>query len=345
MKKRIWALALAFVLVASQFAFASSVVTKEYQFQTTNPDYSKYTVDNIGTGDMKDIPVTIKNGFFTVKRVTDIKISLLSEEKPKKKVYSDLTEKKVPKNAEEVTIDGKKLKLVDVEWEEYSRTPATGSITKYGYENQPSFPKTKDLTYTLDSGKVIKTVGYLKSVSSSGKSYTKDFTVKGKFVGDPDVDYYNLDGTQIENNPDTPAFVGYENTILNHFGLNPKSHKITGAKWTSDYKEVNGQTVRYAEFYGKKLSNNWTAYYEEDFSRQTSGSLQKSLYEATCYYGTQKESIYNVNVVVEYGKTEIIIGRVVAVSAGVLVLSALAAFFLLTLAKKKKKDSESEADA
>ena len=344
MKKKIWALALTFVLAASQFAFAASVITKDYEFTTTNPDYTKYTVDNIGKGELKDIPTTVKNGFFTVKRVTDIEISLLSEERPEVKTYTNLTEKEVPSDKKEITVGGKTLKLLKTEWDEETtdRTAATGSITKYGYNKQPSFPDTKTLSYTAN-GKVYTTTGYLTSVKQTGQSYSEDFSVTGKFVGDEDVEYYDLDGARIENNPSSPAFAGYESTILKYFGLDASTYKLTGAKWTSDYKTEDGETVRYAKFYGKKLSNNWTAYYQEDFTKNSPDVITSStVYEATCYYGEQEDSIYNVKVTVEYGKTEIIVGRVVAVSAGVLVLAGLLTFFLMALAKKKKKENDTE---
>lgn len=338
MKKRILATAMILLFLATQFASAASVIVRHYEFQTSNPDYKNYTAENIGKGDMKDIPVTVKNGFFTVKRVTDIKISLLSEESPEEETYTGLQYKELPAEAKTYeTKDGEKLKLVDVEWKEYNRTAATGTITKRGYEERPTFPNTKALTYTLDNGTVINTAGKLKSVKATGQSYSKDFSVTGKFIGDSDVDFYNFNGTLIENNPKSPAFEGYETTILRYFGLNPTRYKITSGAWTSDYIEEDGQTVRYAKFSGKQLVSDWTAYYEEEFD---DGSSSIKLYEAKCYYGNQKDSIYNVKVTVEYGKTEIIVGRVVAVSVGILVAAGFTTFLLLFLAKKKKRNEE-----
>ena len=92
-RTRILALILCAVLFASAFAYAEDVITREYEFQTTDPSYESYTVENIGKGDLKEIPATVENGFFTVKRVTDIKIKLLSEEKPEKIIYENLLEK------------------------------------------------------------------------------------------------------------------------------------------------------------------------------------------------------------------------------------------------------------
>ncbi|MGN0713922.1 MAG: hypothetical protein ACI4LJ_09055 [Anaerovoracaceae bacterium] len=323
--------------------YAASVITREYDIQTTNPDYNSYTVENIGTGDLKDIPVTVENGFFTVKRVTDIKIDLISEEVPEEAVFENLLEKKLPAEAEKFkTKDGTELNLIDTEWTDYEREAATGTLTKKGYDSEPTFPETTEITATLENGETITTTGKLSHVEISGSSYTKDFSVTGKFVGDSDVDYYDLNGTLIPNNPDSPQFTGYESIILQHFGLNPAAYNITSGVWTSDYMEENGQTVRYAKFSGLRKANDWTAYYEEEL---TDSSPNRLLYTATCYYGVQKEALYNVHVTVEYGKTEIIVGRVVAASIGFLVIAGLVAFLLLFLSKKKKKEKEGDQPA
>ena len=338
--KRITAIFICIMLLCTSVVYAASVITKEYDFQTSDPNYESYTIDNIGKGDMKDIPVTVENGFFTVKRVTDIKIKLISEEIPEEAIYEDLLSKKLPEEADKYeSEDGKMLDLVDTKWEDYNREAITGTLTKKGYDEKPDFPATKELSFTLDNGTVIRTTGKLKSVSVSGQSYSKDFSVTGKFIGDPDVSYYDLNGTLIPNNPSSPLFHGYEAIILKHFGMNPSNYRITSGEWTTDYIEEEGQTVRYAKFSGQRAANDWTAYYEEEL---TESSPNKILYKATCYYGAQKEAIYNVHVTVEYGKTEIIVGRVVIASVGLLVVAGLLAFLLLFLARKKKPKEDDE---
>lgn len=341
--KRITALILCMLLLCTSFVYAASVITREYDIQTTNPDYSSYTVENIGSGDLKDIPATVENGFFTVKRVTDIKIELISEEVPEEAVFENLLEKKLPEEAEKFTKkDGTELNLIDTEWTDYERDAATGTLTKKGYDTQPDFPETTEITAKLENGETITTTGKLSHVERTGASYAKEFSVTGKFIGDSDVDYYDLNGTLIPNNPVSPQFRGYESIILQHFGMNPASYTITSGVWTSDYMEENGQTVRYAKFSGLRKASDWTAYYEEEL---TDNSPNRLLYTATCYYGVQKEALYNVHVTVEYGKTEIIVGRVVAASIGFLIIAGLIAYLLLLLAKKKKKKEEGEQPA
>ena len=112
--KRITAIFICIMLLCTSVVYAASVITKEYDFQTSDPNYESYTIDNIGKGDMKDIPVTVENGFFTVKRVTDIKIKLISEEIPEEAIYEDLLSKKLPEEADKYeSEDGKMLDLVD----------------------------------------------------------------------------------------------------------------------------------------------------------------------------------------------------------------------------------------
>ena len=336
--KKILVTLMCLMLISTSFALAEEKIVKEYEFQTTNPDYESYTIDNIGSGDMKDIPETVENGFFTIKRVTDIKIKLLSEEVPEEVIYENLVEKALPEDADEYkTEDGTTLKLLDTEWEEAEREAVTGTYTMKGYNRQPEFPATRQFTATLADGSQVTATAKLQKVEASGQSYTKDFTVDAKFIGDSDVAYYDLDGTLIPNNPASPMFEGYERVILTYFGMDPNEHKITSGKWLTDYIEEDGVTVRYASFSGKKLAGDWTGYYKEEL---TESSPSPVIYTATCYYGENIDPLYNVLVTVEYGKTEIIIERVAAASCGLVVTAGLIAFILAFLAKKKKKQEE-----
>ena len=340
-RTRILALILCAVLFASAFAYAEDVITREYEFQTTDPSYESYTVENIGSGDLKEIPATVENGFFTVKRVTDIKIKLLSEEKPEKIIYENLLEKELPAATDTIVSGDKELNLLETTWEEEKRGAAKGTLTKKGFDNEPSFPDTKTLTVVLEDGTELATTGKLTDVRVTGSSYSKDFSVTAKFIGDPDVTHYDLEGTLIPNNPSSPEFKGFEKIILSHFGMNPERYDITSGKWTSDYIEEDGMTVRYAEFSGRRLANDWTAYYTEEL---TDGSPAPFIYTATCYYGENMEALYNVHVTVEYGKTELIIARVAAASVSLVVIAGLIVFILMFLGKKKKKDAPVDAN-
>lgn len=339
--KRILTVLLCMFVLFTSFAYAADVITREYDIQTTNPDYSNYTADNIGYGELADIPQTVENGFFSVKRVTDIKITLLSEEKPEERIYEQLLTKELPEDAESLmTEEGNILYLLETEWEEAKREPITGSYTMRGYDNQPNFPAERNFTVRLESGGEITAKAALKSVNKTGTSYSKDFSVTGRFVGEPDVTAYALGETLIPNNPASPEFAGYEEIILKYFGMEPDKYRITAGKWTSDYIEEDGQTVRYATFTGKRLAGDWTGYYEETISEN---SPNKIIYTATAYYGEQKDTLYNVHLTVEYGKTEIIVGRVVAASAAAIVLAGLAAVIIILLKRKRKEDADSDS--
>lgn len=335
--KRVTIMLLCFILLFTSFAFAADVVTREYDIQTTNPDYSLYTAENIGYGDLADIPQTVENGFFSVKRVTDIKITLISEEKPKEMVYELLIEKELPEDADTLTADdGKVLVLQKTDWQESERDPIKGTYTMKGYDNKPTFPSERSFTAPLDNGTEITATAVLKDVKKTGASYSKDFSVTGKFIGDPDVSAYALGETLIPNNPASPEFAGYEEIILKYFGMDPDKYRITAGKWTSDYIEDDGYTVRYAKFTGKRLAGDWTGYYEEEI---TEDSPAKIIYTATCYYGEQKEALYNVHLAVEYGKTEVIVERVIATaSASVFVIAAVIALILMKIKKKKENE-------
>lgn len=334
MKKRILAAAVMLFVLTTQFAFAA--IEKEYTFTTTDADYAKKTVADLGKGEMKDIPKQIKAGWLKVSEASGITYTLKIKVEPEEVVYENLLEKNLPKDAEQIEKDGKTLKLADTDWESEKRSALTGTLTKKGYDEKPDFPATKELSVVLDNGAEIKTTGKLKSVSASGQSYSKNFSVTGKFIGDPDVSYYDLNGTLIPNNPETPLFKGYESIILKHFGMNPSRYRITSGKWTSDYIEEDGQTVRYAKFSGQRKASDWTAYYEEELK---DNSPSPEIYTATCKYGS-KETVYTVTAKVSYAKSRFTVLGLIAVGSAAVII--IAAFIILILALLKKNGGKKD---
>lgn len=335
MKKRILAAALMMFVLTTQFA--SAAIEKEYTFTTTDADYAMKTVADLGKGEMKDIPKQIKAGWLKVSEASGITYTLERKVEPEEVVYENLLEKKLPEDAEQIEKDGKVLKLADTKWESADRTALTGTRTIKGSDEKPIFPETKEVSASLSDGTVITATCRLKSVQSSGSSYAKPFTVTARFVGEPDVDYYDFGGKEIPNNPSSPAFEGYESAILKALGLNPNSYKINSGKWTSDYKEENGNTVRYAEFSGIRKSKDWTAYYEEEL---TENSPNLEVYTATCKYGS-KETVYTVTAKVSYEKSRFTTFGIITTSCvGIVAVAALIAILLLAIKRKKEQRTE-----
>jgi len=163
--------------------------------------------------------------------------------------------------------------------------------------------------------------------------------VTAKFIGDPDVAYYKLEDTKIPNNPETPTFEGYQETILRHLNYNPADYHITDGKWSSNYVTENGQTVRYAEFSGLRKASDWTAYYEEEL---TADSPALATYDAVATYTNgMKDTSYEVMITVDYEKVGLtLLQKILLASAAIIVLGGLTAAILLIIRKKRNKESE-----
>lgn len=329
-KKKIVAAVISLFVLSTASAFA---VEKEYTFTTTDKDYASKTVDDIGKGDLEEIPKSIKDNRLSSLSAKSITFTLKSSTEPQEVTYENLTEKKLPEGSEEIEKDGKLLKLSDTKWESAGRTPITGTSTIKGSDKKPEFAASKKVTATLADGSVVTADCKLIKVEQSGSSYSKTFTVSAKFYGDSEVDYYvfgEAETVQIPNGSLSPQWQGYENQILKALGLDSSEYRITSGKWTSGYEDENGAAVRYAEFSGVRKSSDWTAYYKEE-------AANEKLYTAICTYGPDAE--YTVTATVDYSITHIsLLGKVVIGSAAVIVIAGLIALILGLIGKKDKKE-------
>ncbi|NCF00648.1 hypothetical protein, partial [Emergencia sp. 1XD21-10] len=226
-KKRVMGLCLILLLSLTSTAYAGSMTTKAWTI-TTGQDYANITLDDLGKGELVNTAEIHEDG--KTYEAVKVTASVISKSEPVtvKKTYTNLTDKKVQQS---ITKSGEKLKLDDVEWTEHHRHAATGTLTYKGSDKRPDAPKTKEITTSLPDGSEISVVGKLQDIKQTGSSYSKPFTVTAKFIGDSDVAYYKLDDTQIPNNPKTPTFEGYQETILRHLNYNPADYRITDGKW------------------------------------------------------------------------------------------------------------------
>lgn len=336
--RRILGVTVAAVLAMSSIAYAATPVTKEYKVTSEKKDFASIQISDLEKGELAGIKSEIREGG---KRYKAAKVSAeaVKKDKPvkRKKTYTGLTEKKVKKTLK--LKSGETLTLSDVKWTEQTRTAVTGSLTVTGSDSRPDVPETKGITATLPDGSTITVTGKLQSVEKTGSSYSKPFSVKATFTGDEDVDTYMMGDTAIPNNPDSPAFSGYETAILTHLGLDPDQYKITDAKWTSGYVQRNGQTVRYAEYSGQRLTNDWTAYYAETI---TAGSPQLITYDAVATYTNGVDmAATDYLVTVTYEKAGLtLLQKILLVSAAVIVIAGLIAAILLIVRRKREKTEE-----
>ncbi|WP_251613524.1 hypothetical protein [Senimuribacter intestinalis] len=332
-RKRVTVLCLIFLLSLTSSIYAGSMTTKAWTI-TTGQDYANITLDDLGKGELANMTAEIDEDGRTYKAVK-VTANVVGKSEPVtvKKTYTNLTDKKVQNS---ITKSGEKLKLDDVEWTEHRRNAATGTLT-YSSDKRPTAPKTKEIIASLPDGKEISVIGKLQRIEQTGSSYSKPFTVTAKFIGDPDVAYYKLEDTKIPNNPETPTFEGYQETILRHLNYNPADYRITDGKWSSNYVTENGQTVRYAEFSGLRKVSDWTAYYEEEL---TADSPALATYDAVATYTNgMKDISYEVMVTVDYEEVGLsLLQKVLIVTAGIAILSIIIGLILMILKKKMEKN-------
>lgn len=88
---RIFIAALLIAALAAQPAFAGSL-QESFTFTTTEA-YKNYTVSDIGKGELADIPKE-KRSRLRIKKASDIKFTVISEDETKEKTYTKLTEKR-----------------------------------------------------------------------------------------------------------------------------------------------------------------------------------------------------------------------------------------------------------
>ena len=335
-KKRVMGLCLILLLSLTSTAYAGSMTTKAWTI-TTGQDYANITLDDLGKGELVNTAEIHEDG--KTYEAVKVTASVISKSEPVtvKKIYTNLTDKKVQQS---ITKSGEKLELDDVEWTEHHRHAATGTLTYKGSDKRPDAPKTKEITTSLPDGSEISVVGKLQDIKQTGSSYSKPFTVTAKFIGDSDVAYYKLDDTQIPNNPKTPTFEGYQETILRHLNYNPADYHITDGKWSSNYVTEKGQTVRYAEFSGNRRTSDWIAYYQEEL---TENSPALATYDAVATYTNGiKDTSYEVMITVDYEEVGLsLLQKVLIVTAGIAIGSIIIGLILMVLKKKKEKDVKS----
>lgn len=321
----------------------SKQIVKEYQFTTTNPDYSSYTAENVGTGDMADIPTEIEDGFFKVKKVTDIRIKLLSEKGPKTKVFENYLYKELKDEDKTAVFDGETLDLLKVDWEEVERTiTGEASETVENVESRPTFSNTKEIDITTADDQTITVVCDLKDIEETVVEEETPMTIDVTVFGGEDVTAFQFGNIQVPNNNQYPVYKGYESAIIRTYGRNPQINHITGSRYTDDwtYDRGRGEYVRHGVYTGyRSRSYTYKAFYKENL---TENSNYAKLYKGTAYYGESLDTFYSVDCKVIYGKTEYLVGRILGVAAGIILLLVLAIF--LVFLKKKKKDEEEEPE-
>lgn len=172
---------------------------------------------------------------------------------------------------------------------------------------KPVVPDTKAMTYYSDVlQKNLDVTGKLTSLEATGDAkWTDNLVITTKFVAsDPNATEYTLNGTTytVPYNAAAPSWTGYQTDILKACGLSSQFYKITGCKWTSDFKVENGQYVRYGQFTGSKKTATYVATYTA--SGETAGYNAKVYYRADAASVNAKDAdtttVYKIRAVAHY---------------------------------------------
>ncbi len=309
-RKTATAIVAAFLMVTTAMPAlaAQQPVVKEYTFKTSDRDFRYEENQEIEIGGEKY-------------KATEIKYEKLSEEKRKSenREYINLTSKTVP---EKITLaDGTELSLEDVNFEAHTVT----DVDVYrNYVSQPDIPQ--NLKFYANGQEVIgKRTSIKKEVS---ETYNMPFSINGKFYGDKDSLYYELNGRNIPANT-APEFDKFSKELLAYLDLDSDIYRIDSGQWASGYYSEGDKTVRMAKYTGMQKSVTYTATY------------QATLYSAEAIYSngdTNDEPVYTVKAIVEYTPVGLSQTKIIAIGAGVLVLATAIGCIIYFLKKKKKEE-------
>ncbi len=239
--------------------------------------------------------------------------------------YLNITNKELDETLTVFNEDGNEvvLSLKDVQWDSVVITRQF----REEVDEAPDFPE----KITTEDGLVIP----LEDVTIEKTDYIEPFIIEGIFYGNKETDYYVLkNGERWLKNEATPNCQGYENLLNTYLGLD-ENYLIQSGEWSSDYITKDGEDVRYANFYGLRKKNIFTAYYREEF------------FTGKALYSNEGENIYTVTAIVEYeNQSSTILDNIVPLVSSPIfqVVSTIGLFILLLIAllvsisEKRKKE-------
>ena len=196
---------------------------------------------------------------------------------------------------------------------------------------------TKDVEYLkqADIPEEVKEGDYtLKLNTVEEKSRTENFTAPALFISfSSDATEYYFNGKRVSIGS-TPAWEGYEKDINEYLGVNGANYLITGGKFTGENLpsgSADGHYERTAIYSGTRQ----VPYYLANYT-YSGDDLENVSYKASVLY-TSTDG-YKVKATAYYEKDGLSLNaKIIAFSAGILVL-AVAAAIVIVIAKKKKKE-------
>lgn len=224
------------------------------------------------------------------------------------------------------------LQLVSATWIQQPQDKHTGYIDMGYSPTQPIFEETS--TFTAEDG--TEFIGHLVKVEQTGDYQWVSTEIPATYHGWPDVKGIYLGNLVLPHNDSAPVYQGYETDILDYLGLDPSTHRITGAAWTGSWQGQPGEDmmIRPAVFDLQVYATGWVGVYEDDVGDQSGTAL------ATYRLGENEntDGLYHWRVTAHYHPMLSALQAAAAVLGVALLIVAL--IVMIFILSRKRKDAK-----
>lgn len=267
-------------------------------------------------------------------RLSDYTATLISGPVEHQVETADITSLEAIPATVEYDVGGQpvQLQLVSATWIQQPQEKHTGYVDMGCSPTQPKFEETS--TFTAEDG--TEFVGHLVKVEQTGDYQWVSTEIPATYHGWPDVKGIYLGNLVLPHNDSAPVYQGYETDILDYLGLDPSTHRITGAAWTGSWQGQPGEDmmIRPAVFDLQVYAAGWVGVYEDDVGDQSGTAL------ATYRLGEDEntDGLYHWRVTAHYHPMLSALQAAAAVLGVALLIVAL--IVMIFILSRKRKDAK-----
>ena len=267
-------------------------------------------------------------------RLSDYTATLISGPVEHQVETADITSLEAVPATVEYDVGGQpvQLQLVSATWIQQPQEKHTGYVDMGYSPTQPKFEETS--TFTAEDG--TEFVGHLVKVEQTGDYQWVSTEIPATYHGWPDVKGIYLGNLVLPHNDSAPVYQGYETDILDYLGLDPSTHRITGAAWTGSWQGQPGEDmmIRPAVFDLQVYAAGWVGVYEDDVEDQSGTAL------ATYRLGEDEntDGLYHWRVTAHYHPMLSALQAAAAVLGVALLIVAL--IVMIFILSRKRKDAK-----
>ena len=267
-------------------------------------------------------------------RLSDYTATLISGPVEHQVETADITSLEAVPATVEYDVGGQsvQLQLVSATWIQQPQEKHTGYVDMGYSPTRPNFEDTS--TFTAEDG--TEFVGHLVKVEQTGDYQWVSTEIPATYHGWPDVKGIYLGNLVLPHNDSAPVYQGYETDILDYLGLDPSTHRITGAAWTGSWQGQPGEDmmIRPAVFDLQVYAAGWVGVYEDDVEDQSGTAL------ATYRLGGDEntDGLYHWRVTAHYHPMLSALQAAAAVLGVALLIVAL--IVMIFILSRKRKDAK-----